>query len=726
MSEARNDGAHGQVGAEAIQDEPTSQSIKALQNQCNSVPDLIKQCRRTLHDGEANIPFELKQHKAWVCWRIPRVKATGKFDKVPYYPVSGAIRRGEQGSAEDLAALGTWDEAWDAFKRNKSYAGVGLAMLPQLGLVAFDADRCVTAGDGIRRDVARIVENTYAELSPSGAGVRAFWQGTSKNGKNDETGLELYAQKQFVTVTGHQIENTFQLAPCGLPELPDCLRAELETLCSPAKTAPDMLAKNTVEHTVEGGDMASRALLAIPNHFDRKGWLKLLFAYHAAAGEDGYSTALAWSEQHESHDQAEFDKAWHHIKDDKPGGVPSDYLYYVAEQHGFDERTLQGFGVITLTPEEAVESDFWAQRNAAKAQRQADAAIQKAKSIAEDAKISFVDFASMLLPPPRQWVVQEWLPRGAVTSLFGRGGHGKSLLAQQLGTAVANGAPWLGLRTVAGPVLGLFCEDEDDELQRRQHAIFTNTFIDPVEGSKNLFLDARPGKFNTLVSFGMDRLAAPTLLMYELRAQCEKLRPALVILDNIAQLFAGQENARTEVTQFCNELTGIARSFSCAVLMLGHTAKAEGSEFSGSTAWDAAVRSRLFLARQDDGTSLLRKVKANYSALDEIRIEYMGGSFSPLPMGSQNSPEVLDAVKPLIFEAIERFTAREVSTSHQSTARTYLIKQMKAEQMLGSASEKIAHAAMVQMIDDGELKTNAVLPWKNSSRHPVHGLAVTK
>ena len=42
------------------------------------------------------------------------------------------------------------------------------------------------------------------------------------------------------------------------------------------------------------------------------------------------------------------------------------------------------------------------------------------------------------------------------------------MLAQILGSTVAAGRSFLGLTTMHGPVLGVFCEDDDDELWRRQ------------------------------------------------------------------------------------------------------------------------------------------------------------------------------------------------------------------------------------------------------------------
>jgi hypothetical protein len=49
--------------------------------------------------------------------------------------------------------------------------------------------------------------------------------------------------------------------------------------------------------------------------------------------------------------------------------------------------------------------------------------------------------------PGRQWIVPDWLPCGVVTGLYGDGGLGKSLLAQQLQTAMALGAAGLLFRS---------------------------------------------------------------------------------------------------------------------------------------------------------------------------------------------------------------------------------------------------------------------------------------
>jgi RecA-family ATPase len=69
--------------------------------------------------------------------------------------------------------------------------------------------------------------------------------------------------------------------------------------------------------------------------------------------------------------------------------------------------------------------------------------------------------------PPREWLVQDWIPGRNATLLFGDGGTGKSLMALQLAVAVAAGRTWLGMHPKAGTAMFLTAEDERAELHRR-------------------------------------------------------------------------------------------------------------------------------------------------------------------------------------------------------------------------------------------------------------------
>jgi hypothetical protein len=82
--------------------------------------------------------------------------------------------------------------------------------------------------------------------------------------------------------------------------------------------------------------------------------------------------------------------------------------------------------------------------------------------------------------------------------------------------------------------------------------------------------------------------------------------PGLTVLDVLADMFAGDESDRAQVRQFVNLLKRLARKHHCAILLLSHpslTGMNTGSGLSGSTDWNNAVRSRLYLQtpRTDEG-----------------------------------------------------------------------------------------------------------------------------
>jgi len=229
-------------------------------------------------------------------------------------------------------------------------------------------------------------------------------------------------------------------------------------------------------------------------------------------------------------------------------------------------------------------------------------------------------------PPPRQWVIPDWLPLREVTSLYGDGGVGKTLLAQQLATCVATGRPFYEHDTIAMPVLAVLCEDAKEELHRRQNAI--NAWVQPMgrpEGLDRFWMWARAHEENVLVSYDKENKPVLTDFYARLLGEVAAL-PAgdkLVILDTLADVFAGSEISRAQVNHFVKAVVGrLVKEFGATVLMLGHPSvagQASGSGMSGSSAWNAAVRSRWYLERLDAETDpmgdrrvLVRK-KSNYA-----------------------------------------------------------------------------------------------------------------
>lgn len=155
-----------------------------------------------------DLPAEVRSAKNWLVWSL---KSNGdkKPRKVPHYPAGGA-RIGVQGSPEDRAQLTSLEVALRAVSQG-GYSGVGWAALPELDIVALDFDNCVDANGVVHPDVEALVSNTYAELSPSGTGVRAFMRGSLEDCKSHTSqgwdfGFEVFSHKGFVTVTGRVLD----------------------------------------------------------------------------------------------------------------------------------------------------------------------------------------------------------------------------------------------------------------------------------------------------------------------------------------------------------------------------------------------------------------------------------------------------------------------------------------------------------------------------------------
>jgi predicted P-loop ATPase len=152
-----------------------------------------------------NIPRELQDAgRCFVVWIAkPKKSDPTKVDKVPYYPTTRRAR-GANGTPEDRASLGTFDEAVALFERARMYAGIGAASLPDLGFWFLDLDDV----DDPARESATFVElversGTYYERSPSGRGIRAVFRGRlGFSAKNHAAGVEVFDGSAFVTLTG--------------------------------------------------------------------------------------------------------------------------------------------------------------------------------------------------------------------------------------------------------------------------------------------------------------------------------------------------------------------------------------------------------------------------------------------------------------------------------------------------------------------------------------------
>lgn len=383
--------------------------------------------------------------------------------------------------------------------------------------------------------------------------------------------------------------------------------------------------EGTGEKTGRPFETIREALFAIPNDGsnadvkDRQQWLEIGMALHfeTDGGEVGFDAFDEWSQQHPTYDADATRTAWESFTDGKGGRSRTGrHILALARKHGWQDIEGEAAKFRDLPDEDEDQPDA--------------APLFKSASA----------FAGVPVPP-REWHVQDLIPHKNVTLLSGDGGVGKSLLALQLAVAAAADSQWIGHDVKRpGPVFYLSAEDDDDELHRRLADIAKSQGLDFADLG-NLHIRSTVGEESLLATFNRKTGKIVHTDLFRRLADALTKKPALLVLDTLANLHTGEEVSRTVAQQFINAMRALAIEHECAVLLLMHpslSGMASGSGTSGSTTWSNAVRSRMYLTRckDDNGQEtdtdkrILQTMKTNYAATGgQVTLWWHKGVFVP-------------------------------------------------------------------------------------------------
>lgn len=341
-------------------------------------------------------------------------------------------------------------------------------------------------------------------------------------------------------------------------------------------------------------------------------------------------------------------------------------------------------------------------------------------------------------PPERDWVIPHWLGCGYVTLLAGPGGVGKSLLAQQIASHIATGTPFIEPIPKARKVLVWAGEDDHDEVWRRQMNIAEVMGTD-LTAYDDLIIESFAGRSCTLVETVFGTIQ-PTKLIDELAEQVADYGAEVIVLDNIARLFGGNENERHHVTTFVNLVAGACNRYRpTAIVLLGHPAKSEGSEWAGSTAWEAAVRSRWYFGRNlpdakdeeqgepDPNIRHLARRKSNYSALDAVQLRYdpIRHTFAvDAPKAVLERSMHPGRAEMLVLDAIQQLAKAGISTSDEKRNPAFLPRVMVDRKMAKRTDTPALTDALYRLQQSGRVARDVV--GKHANRTPKFGLVVAE
>jgi hypothetical protein len=378
-------------------------------------------------------------------------------------------------------------------------------------------------------------------------------------------------------------------------------RANLEALKAPLQ-APARQYANDPQVTYL---KAVEALGFLDPNMSEPDWWKMILALQNEFGESGRELAHEWSSKSSKYKgRAETD--YKYDRATQGGGVGIGTLFHIAAQHGYQHP--EGF------TRQSTQSDF--------SELTIDNDTGEVMPLALTL-VSVHDVISHPSPPP-EFVWDGYLPRGVVSMLAAHGGTGKSTIALMLCVAASLGRPLFGVETVQCNALFVSLEDSASVIRHRLANICQKWDINPASLDGKLTIADGTGDPEL---FTADHRAAgvKTRSYFEMNQLVKSGEVGLVVVDNASDAYGGDEIQRRQVRAFIRALMEVAKPVNCALLLLAHVDKStsrskqpENSEgYSGSTAWNNSVRSRLFMKRDESGNLNIEHQKSNLGRCHE-------------------------------------------------------------------------------------------------------------
>jgi hypothetical protein len=184
-----------------------------------------------------------------------------------------------------------------------------------------------------------------------------------------------------------------------------------------------------------------------------------------------------------------------------------------------------------------------------------------------------------------RWLVKHVVPADSIGMLFGGSGTFKSFIALDAALHVAHGMPWLGRKTVQGPVVYIAAEGGAGLWSR----------VDAWHRARNLSWKDAP---LYVVPAALD-LTADAWRVVD-AAQLLGVTPAMVVVDTLSQTYAGEENSANEMAAYLRELGARFRQlWACSVMLIHHSGHQATERPRGSSAIRANLDYLLGVSRDE-------------------------------------------------------------------------------------------------------------------------------
>jgi putative DNA primase/helicase len=228
-------------------------------------------------------PPDMLKLPQWVCWKYDE---NGR--KVPVDPNTSTNARTNDPDTWayfDTAALVYTEGGYD--KAGHKLRGVGFVFTEDDPYAGIDLDDCRDPhADQIGAWADRIVRiaGTYAEVSPSGTGVKLYGLGIVPGGgrKWGDQGAEIYSARRWFAVTGEKLDGT-PLEACNVQPAIDSIRTGLDATQEKGSYGPRLNIHRILDGVSEGE--RNNSLYSYANSLEARGTLveeAIVLMHHVA------------------------------------------------------------------------------------------------------------------------------------------------------------------------------------------------------------------------------------------------------------------------------------------------------------------------------------------------------------------------------------------------------------------------------------------------------------
>lgn len=548
--------------------------------------------------------LELQERRQWVGWRYEQ-RGEGKPTKPPVNPFTGRAA-----STTDPTTWGKYDDACEAVVRY-NLEGVGYVLTADDGLSGIDLDDCrdpqTAKFESWAREVVVLAE-TYAEVSPSGAGVRMLSRGKVPSAiKCKPANVEVYGTGRYLTLTGRHIEGTPETIQPAERTL-DLLRRRVDTFKKQPEQAPIPAAAPFATPV--------RQHQAEPDQFFRtvngealrnlSPWVRELFPMAVFQPGTG-----AWRVSSRGLGRA--------LQEDlsiSPAGIvdfgtadmghPRDGKYSPTWLVAECRSTTPAEAALWLCDRLGIQPErigWQAQQGAPEWAREAPASAAPASAAPVVISAQPFVWRDPRAIPPRRWVYARHYIRQFVSMTIAPGGVGKSSLSTVESLAIATGRSLLDIQPGEScPVWMFNLEDPYEELERRIAAAMMHFNIAPSDVADRLFLNSGRGAKLVVATATKTGAVIARPVVDALKREIIARGVGVLTIDPFVSCHEVAENDNPAINVVMSAWREVADETNCAIELVHHSRKTNGQEVTdedgrGGSSQHGAARAMRVLNR---------------------------------------------------------------------------------------------------------------------------------